>query len=66
MLANPEGYPPTVTLPSGIVDLFHVVGITDAEADFARQHGGDALVELLRRADAYPITDPKRPCTIGH
>jgi hypothetical protein len=66
MLAYPEGYPRCLKLPSGAADLLHVVGITDAEADFARQHGGDALVEHLRRAGAFPVTDPKRPCTVVH
>lgn len=48
-------------LESGSFDLWRIVGITEAEAAFARAHGGDALLAQLHTAGAFPVTDPARP-----
>jgi len=42
-----------------------LVGITDDEAQFARDNDGEKLVELLARAGAFPITDPARKSVIS-
>lgn len=47
-------------LESGSFELLRVVGITDAEAAFARAQGGDSLLESLRSGSAFPVTDPTR------
>ena len=60
MIAPATGYPWCFKLESGRVDLFSLVGISDAEAAYARSHDGDALLALMQRAGAYPINDPKR------
>ena len=56
----------TFTLPSGQVDLLHVIGITQAERDVAEQRGGDQLLQQLQNANAYPLTTPERGCTCSH
>jgi hypothetical protein len=50
----------TQKLESGQFELIRVVGITEAEAAFARAKSGDALMERLRAAEAFPVTDPTR------
>ncbi|HKW48356.1 MAG TPA: suppressor of fused domain protein [Gemmatimonadaceae bacterium] len=47
-------------LESGQVELMTLVGITEDEAEFARTHGGDMLVEQLQRDGAFPVTLPER------
>ena len=64
-IAPPAGYPASLRLQSGRVDLLRVLGITEAEAQFARSRGGEELVEVLRHAGAFPITDPRRRCTVA-
>jgi|SRR6185437_11104229 len=60
MLAPADPSVGTQQLASGSFELLRVIGITDAEATFARAHGGDALIERLRAAAAFPVTDPRR------
>lgn len=47
-------------LASGRVDLFQLVGVTDAEVEFARQTNQDTLVALLQKERVYPATDAAR------
>ncbi len=65
MIAPPVGYPASFGLESGQVDLLAVVGISDAEAQFARDHDGAALLQILQQNNAFPVTDPTRQCTVG-
>jgi hypothetical protein len=65
LIAPPEGYEPQFQLASGKVDLLHVSGITDDERDYAKEHGSSALLELLKRHGAFPVTDPARRSVIG-
>lgn len=60
MLAPPTGFPRQAKLESGPFDFYQVVGITEAEAAYARAHDGLELVEILRAHDAFPITNPDR------
>ncbi|MCB9876063.1 MAG: suppressor of fused domain protein [Planctomycetes bacterium] len=53
-------YTPSFELASGRVDLFHLVGATDAEVELARRDGQDKLVELLVRRGVHPRTDAER------
>jgi hypothetical protein len=47
-------------LESGAFDFFQVVGISEAEAAFARSHDGSALLKLLIKSGQFPVTDPNR------
>ena len=47
-------------LPTGSFRFLHLVGISAAEKEHAREHGGDALLELLQQQAAYPLTDARR------
>ncbi len=49
------------TLESGELAMYSLVAISEAEAAFARAHGGDRLEAHLRDADAFPVCDPWRP-----
>jgi hypothetical protein len=60
MLAPPDAGPGIQRLESGSFSLVHVVGITEAEAAYARAHDGVALLEQLRAEEAFPVTDPAR------
>jgi hypothetical protein len=59
-IARPTHYEATFQLDSGLVDLLQVVGITEAERDWAKQHGTEKLVAMLAESNAFPITDPSR------
>jgi hypothetical protein len=61
----PVSCAPSFSLPTGSVDILSVVGITEAEAAYGREHGGEALVQALRDAGAYPVTDPHRKSICG-
>jgi len=60
MLAPPSGFARRAELESGPFDFYQVVGITEAEAGFARTHDGAALVEKLTSGGGFPVTDPGR------
>lgn len=62
LVEQPKHYPSAFELASGRVDLFHLVGATDAEVAFARQTSQDALVALLQQEGVYPRTDADRKC----
>lgn len=67
ILLPPQTYPSRFQLESGWVDLFAVVGITPSEAAFARKHDGkndNAILKLLQKHGAFPVTDPTRKCII--
>lgn len=64
MLAPPSGFAREGQLESGSFDFFHLVGITEDEAAYARAHGGPALVEILQKHGAFPVTDPDRKSTV--
>jgi hypothetical protein len=56
--------PNEFTLPSGRVELLNFVGFTDAELDYAREHGSPGMLEKLNAAGFYQITDPKRASVV--
>ena len=51
-------------LPSGRVEFFTFVGMTDKELDFAKANGNEALVRLLGSNGCFPVTDPKRQSVV--
>jgi Suppressor of fused protein (SUFU) len=53
-------FPSEFQQESGVADWFQVVGITNAEKLYAKEHGPDALVDLLVQRTKYPQTDPLR------
>jgi hypothetical protein len=60
MLAPPIGFPREAELESGTFDFYQVVGISDAEAAYARSRDGTALLQLLVAHHYFPVTDPDR------
>lgn len=57
MLGPPRDVPPDASLHSGGFDIYQVIAISEAEADYARSRGGAALLSRLERAGAYPVVD---------
>jgi hypothetical protein len=60
VVGTPTHYPSSFRLESGQVDLLHLVGATDREVAYAKQHGSAALLEKLALAGYFPVTDPTR------
>ncbi len=60
LVEPPKHYAASIDLASGRVDLFHLVGATDAEVELARQNDQEVLVELLQKGGAWPCTDAAR------
>lgn len=61
LVEPPEGIAPSFELPSGKVDWLMLVGVTEAEVQFARGRDQEALIALLKEAAVWPRTDPTRP-----
>lgn len=59
-VTRPSHLPASFALASGLVDLLHVVGITESEVELARATSTAGLVAALQEAGAYPVTDPPR------
>jgi hypothetical protein len=64
VIGKPVHFPESFHLASGQVDLLQVVGVTETERDFAKSSGTDELIEKLKRAGCYPVTDPTRATAI--
>lgn len=60
MLAPPPNFGERQLLPSGQFRFLEFIGITEEEADFARNSGGENLLAVLMQQNAAPITDPSR------
>lgn len=60
MLGPPTRFPRRAQLESGHFDFTQVVGLTDAEATFARSKGGSALLDELLSQLAWPLCNPSR------
>lgn len=61
---RPKHYEARFVLASGKADFLHLVGITESERDYAREHGTEALVEKLAAAGSSSITDPARASAV--
>jgi Suppressor of fused protein (SUFU) len=64
ILAPPVSFASRFELASGWVELYEVFGATEEEAKYAREHGGDKLVEILTRVGGFPVTDPRRESAV--
>jgi hypothetical protein len=64
IMVEPEHIPSEFALPSGRVLLVGFTGVTDAELNFAKANGSEALISRLRAAGHHPITNPHRPSLI--
>ena len=60
LLVPPPNFSEPQLLPSGRFHFLEFIGITEDEAHFARNNGGDALLTLLMRRKAAPVTDSSR------
>jgi hypothetical protein len=59
-LTKPRHFPGTAQLESGKFDFLHVIGITEAERNYAKAHSTEELIAVLEKGNAYPITSPGR------
>ncbi len=59
-VSRPSHYPATAQLDSGKFDFLHVVGITEAERDFAKRSSTEQLLNQLTASGAAPVTDAAR------
>ena len=59
-IAKPAHYEAIGQLASGLFDFLHVVGITEAERDYAKTTSTEELISKLENHGAYPATEPKR------
>jgi len=66
MAAPPSRFPREAQLDSGPFDFYQIVGISGAEAAFARSHGGSALLKLLVAHGCFPVTHPDRKEVTAH
>lgn len=64
LFAGAPGLGESEHLPSGRFEFLQLIGISDAEATYARKHGGDALVALLQERGGYPLTDAARASVV--
>jgi len=60
LVEQADHYPSSFDLAAGRVDLYHLVGATDAEVEIARRDNQDKLVALLKEKGVYPLTDADR------
>jgi hypothetical protein len=56
ILHEPVRYPRSFNLPSGRVEILQFLGVTDAERDFAKDFGFDALSERMTKDGTFPTT----------
>lgn len=59
-IAQPDHYPASFALDSGMVEFLHLVGISERERDFAKSTSTASLLEALAAHGAYPHTDAAR------
>ena len=61
---EPANYPRQFQLASGKVDLMLMLTISEREADFAKTQNAEALINLLRHHETYPLSDLAHISTI--
>ncbi len=64
VLTKPTHYPSSFKLLSGRVDFLHTVGITTSEQNYAQEQSSNQLIEQLKLAEAFPVTDPARTAVV--
>lgn len=60
LVTQPKHYDSAFELASGRVDIYHLVGASDDEIQFARQNDQDQLISALEAKGACPVTDAGR------
>ncbi|RBP46141.1 suppressor of fused protein SUFU [Roseimicrobium gellanilyticum] len=60
VLSSPTGYDAEFQQESGSALFLAVTGISALERDYAKKHGSQALIELLRAVNAHPVTHAGR------
>jgi hypothetical protein len=65
LLVPAPGFSEPQRLPSGHFQFLEFIGITEEEAAFARNNGGDRLLALLTQHKGAPVTDPSRESVLG-
>ena len=63
ILAKPPSIAQELQQDSGSADFYLMFGITEAERDFAKESGGDVLLDMLHAETEFPITNPSREST---
>lgn len=56
--------PDDLRLESGRFSLLQLVGVTEAEIQFARERGGEQLMERLTARSTFPVTNPSRSSVV--
>ncbi|MFN7663983.1 MAG: suppressor of fused domain protein [Inhella sp.] len=64
LFGAPVGFDSHFQLESGKAGFIQIVGITETERAFAREHGGEALRNRLIERHAYPVTNPIRAAAL--
>ena len=65
MLAPPTGFARKARLQTGFFHFYQVIGITEAEAVFARQEGAEELWNMLRAYGFFPVIDLHRSSVLS-
>lgn len=65
LIVEPKDFPVCFELISGKVDLMQVVGITEAELEYANSQGSDRLSELLFSVIGNYVTDTERDSVVS-
>ena len=60
VIAEPVNFASSFQLASGRVDLLEVIGITEAERDYAKAEGTEPLIARLKERGGFPHTNPSR------
>ena len=63
ILAKPPSIAQVLQQDSGSAEFYLMFGITQAERDFAKESGGELLLDILRAEAGFPITNPSREST---
>jgi len=63
LLAQPSAITREFQQDSGSADFYLMFGITEAERDFAKESGGDVLLDVIRSETEFPITNTAREST---
>lgn len=64
LISEPRTIDPTFKLKSGRVEWFQIVGVTDSEKAYLKEHGAEDLVVKLYEKNVAPITVPVRKSVV--
>lgn len=55
----------TYQLPTGRFEFFELIGITEDEAQYARDNGSEVFFDKLVAGKGAPVTDPERSSVLA-